>query len=130
MTVLLALLAFAAPSPDRNEHPAHRAHHRGCNTHRCDRRMARKAHRQTIRRWRRVARPYRGWLARVRWCESRGRYGINTGNGFHGAYQFTLSSWYAVGGRGRAPRAAPPKQDPHAVRLLWIQGRGAWPVCG
>jgi hypothetical protein len=41
----------------------------------------------------RVIGPYRGWLARVRACESGGRYNINTGNGFLGAYQFTVSSW-------------------------------------
>jgi hypothetical protein len=122
------LLIAAGPGHD---HPAHhRGHHRGCLSYRCDRRMSRRGHQRTLRRWRRVARPYQGWLARVRWCESRGRYAISTGNGFFGAYQFTLSSWYAVGGRGFPHWAEPAEQDFRAVRLLWVQGRGAWPVCG
>jgi hypothetical protein len=80
--------------------------------------------------WRRTARPYRGWLARTRWCESRGDYSIATGNGFFGAYQFTRSSWRAVGGRGLPHHAERLEQDYRAVLLLRRQGRGAWPVCG
>jgi len=105
-------------------------HHPGCNTDACERRVDRKEHRKTVRKWRRVARPYRFWLASVRWCESRNTYTINTGNGFFGAYQFTLPSWFAVGGRGMPHLAPPVEQDYRAVRLLWVQGRGAWPVCG
>ena len=81
-------------------------------------------------RWARVVRPYRRWLAGVRRCESGGDYAINTGNGFYGAYQFVLTSWWAVGGRGYPHRAEPLEQDYRAVRLLRVQGRGAWPVCG
>jgi len=106
------------------------AHHPGCNTQACEQRVDRKEHRKTIRRWRRTARPYRGWLASVRWCESRNTYTINTGNGFYGAYQFTVASWRAVGGQGMPHRASPPEQDYRAVRLLWLQGPGAWPICG
>lgn len=124
MTALLVTLALAgASAPDHSDYP-------GCNTLRCERRMVRKTHAKTVRRWRRVARPYRGWLARVRACESGGRYSTNTGNGFFGAYQFTLSSWWSVGGRGYPHNAEPVEQDYRAVRLLWVQGRGAWPVCG
>jgi hypothetical protein len=63
-------------------------------------------------------------------CESGGNYATNTGNGFYGAYQFTLSSWASVGGRGRPDLAGPFEQDGRALRLRSIQGRGAWPVCG
>ena len=98
-----------------------------CQTDPCERRVA---HRRTHHRWWRTTKPYRGWLASTRWCESRGRYAINTGNGFYGAYQFTLSSWRAVGGGGLPHLAEPLEQDYRAVRLLWVQGRGAWPVCG
>jgi hypothetical protein len=78
----------------------------------------------------RTVRPYRAWLAKVRQCESGGRYRTATGNGFWGAYQFTLSSWHAVGGRGYPHQARPLEQDYRAVRLLHLQGRGAWPICG
>jgi hypothetical protein len=78
----------------------------------------------------RVIRPYRAWLARTRACESGGRYNTNTGNGFFGAYQFTVRSWFAAGGRGMPHLASRREQDYRAVRLLLIQGAGAWPVCG
>ena len=78
---------------------------------------------------RRITTPYRGWLAGVRACESGGNYGTNTGNGFFGAYQFTLSSWAAVGGWGYPHLAAPLEQDFRAVKLLHLQGPGAWPNC-
>lgn len=87
-----------------------------------------------IRVWRdprlRAIRPYRAWLARTRACESGGRYSTSTGNGFFGAYQFTVRSWYAAGGRGMPHLAGRREQDYRAVRLLHIQGPGAWPVCG
>ena len=121
MIVLLATLALAAGTP---------ADYPGCNTRPCVRRVQARAHRRTIRRWRRTARPHRAWLAQVRQCESGGRYGTATGNGYFGAYQFTLSSWHAVGGQGYPHRAPPVEQDYRAVRLLWLQGRRAWPVCG
>jgi hypothetical protein len=82
------------------------------------------------RTWTRVVAPYKRWLARVRACESANTYTINTGNGFYGAYQFTVSSWHAVGGWGMPNDARPLHQDYRAVRLLRLQGRGAWPVCG
>jgi hypothetical protein len=82
------------------------------------------------RTWRQAVRAYRPWLRRVRQCESGGAYTTNTGNGFFGAYQFTISSWRAVGGWGWPHRASHLHQDYRAVRLLHLQGRGAWPVCG
>jgi Transglycosylase-like domain len=94
-------------------------------------REARRQRRQ-LRRIRLTVRPYRWWLRAVRYCESgnHGLYRANTGNGFYGAYQFTLSSWYAVGGSGYPHQASPLEQDYRAVRLLHLQGPGAWPVCG
>lgn len=101
-----------------------------CNTWRCVRRADRRALRRRLARWRRAIAPYRGWLASTRACESGGNYSTNTGNGFYGAYQFTLSSWRAAGGYGYPHLASPLEQDYRAVVLLHIQGRGAWPVCG
>lgn len=79
---------------------------------------------------REVVRPYKAWLNSTSLCESGGRWSINTGNGFFGGMQFTLSSWQAVGGRGLPHLAGKLEQKYRAVRLLRIQGRGAWPVCG
>jgi hypothetical protein len=89
----------------------------------CKARVARKHKRAYVR-------PYRGWLYRTRMCESGGNYAINTGNGFYGAYQFTLQSWRGVGGQGFPHRNPPLEQDYRAVRLLRLSGPGNWPVCG
>jgi hypothetical protein len=115
LAVMLATLAAHGPPADV------------CQTVRCERRVA---HRHTRRRWRRVTRPYRFWLYSTRMCESGGRYTTNTGNGFYGAYQFTITSWLAVGGHSLPHLAEPLEQDYRAVRLLHLQGVGAWPVCG
>ena len=65
----------------------------------------------------------------VRACESGGSYGINTGNGYYGAYQFAAGTWRGVGG-GRysayahqAPKFA---QDHMAYRLWKRSGWGPW----
>lgn len=104
--------------------------HPGCHTNECDRRVDKKEHKHTIRRWWRVVKPYNGWLEHTAQCESGGRWHINTGNGFYGGLQFTLSSWRAVGGAGMPHWASIIEQKYRGVRLLWVQGRGAWPVCG
>ncbi len=63
-------------------------------------------------------------------CESGGNYAINTGNGFYGGLQFTLSTWGAYGGRGAPQNASKSEQIAVAERVLAGQGKGAWPVCG
>jgi LysM repeat protein len=63
-------------------------------------------------------------------CESGGNYAINTGNGFYGGLQFTLSTWAAYGGRGAPQNASRSEQIAVAERVLAGQGKGAWPVCG
>ena len=62
-------------------------------------------------------------------CESRGDWSINTGNGFYGGVQFTLSSWRAVGGTGYPHHATKAEQIKRAELLLSLQGWGAWPGC-
>ncbi|MAT61568.1 MAG: hypothetical protein CMH41_08010 [Micrococcales bacterium] len=70
---------------------------------------------------------------RVRQCESNGRYSINTGNGYHGAYQFASGTWRGVGGglyssyAHTAPKFA---QDHMAWRLHQRSGWSPWPTCG
>jgi hypothetical protein len=79
--------------------------------------------------------------AGVRRCESHNNYSINTGNGFYGAYQFTISTWNWVSniiGRTdldgvRPDLAAPSDQDIVAQALAFEVaggGLGHWPICG
>lgn len=68
------------------------------------------------------------WDAIAR-CESGGNWAINTGNGYYGGLQFTLSSWRAVGGSGYPNEASPAEQIARAQMLQARQGWGAWPVC-
>jgi hypothetical protein len=63
-------------------------------------------------------------------CESGGNPATDTGNGFYGKYQFTLSTWQAVGGSGNPARASESEQDRRAAALLAQAGPGQWPVCG
>ena len=62
-------------------------------------------------------------------CESGGNWAINTGNGFYGGLQFTLSSWQAVGGTGYPNQASKAEQIARAKLLQARQGWGAWPAC-
>lgn len=62
-------------------------------------------------------------------CESGGNWSINTGNGFYGGLQFTLSSWWAVGGSGYPNLASKAEQIARAKILQSMQGWGAWPAC-
>lgn len=77
----------------------------------------------------RVIAPHRSRLLRIAQCESGGRWHIATGNGFYGGLQFTARSWWAVGGT-RLPHLHPRREQLYrAVRLMRLQGWGAWPVC-
>lgn len=62
-------------------------------------------------------------------CESGGDWSIDTGNSFYGGLQFTLSSWYSVGGTGYPNQASRDEQIMRAELLQARQGWGAWPVC-
>jgi hypothetical protein len=63
-------------------------------------------------------------------CESGGNWSINTGNGYYGGLQFSLSSWRAVGGPGYPHQQSAYTQAVYAERLKARQGLGAWPHCG
>ncbi len=69
------------------------------------------------------------WAA-LRNCESGGDYAINTGNGFYGAYQFNLQTWWGLGYSGLPSSAPPSVQDQAALRLWEQRGAEPWPVCG
>lgn len=66
---------------------------------------------------------------RIAACESGGNWSINTGNGFYGGLQFTLSTWRAYGGTGMPNNASRETQIAVAKRVQAAQGWGAWPVC-
>lgn len=66
---------------------------------------------------------------RLAMCEATGNWAINTGNGFFGGLQFTLSSWRAVGGTGYPHEASREEQIARGIKLQALQGWGAWPAC-
>ncbi len=66
---------------------------------------------------------------RVAMCESGGNWAINTGNGYYGGLQFSLSSWRAVGGTGYPNEASREEQISRGQMLQSKQGWGAWPAC-
>jgi hypothetical protein len=73
--------------------------------------------------------PASGIWAELRYCESRGNYGDNTGNGYYGAYQFSLPTWESLGYAGLPSDASPAVQDQAAQRLAQRSGWHQWPVC-
>ncbi len=64
-------------------------------------------------------------------CESGGDPDVISGNGlYHGLYQFSASTWQAVGGSGVASDAKSDEQT-YRAQILWDQsGPGQWPHCG
>ncbi|WP_322759154.1 transglycosylase family protein [Frankia sp. Cr2] len=66
----------------------------------------------------------------LRQCESGGDYGANTGNGYYGAYQFSLGTWQGLGYTGLPSSASPGTQDEAAIKLAARSGFSQWPVCG
>jgi hypothetical protein len=85
------------------------------------------------RSYRRAARPQApataANFARLRQCESRGNYSINTGNGYYGAYQFGRRTWRGLGYSGLPHQAPPHIQDEAAARLQAQRGWQPWPGC-
>ena len=66
---------------------------------------------------------------RLAQCESGGNPGTNTGNGFYGMYQFTLSTWQSLGGTGYPHEADAATQTAMAKKLQAQAGWGQWPAC-
>ena len=65
----------------------------------------------------------------VRWCESNGRYKINTGNGYYGAWQFAYGTWLGSGGsryESHAHKAPKFAQDHIAWKLWKMRGWQPW----
>lgn len=77
-------------------------------------------------------------LARLRACESNGRYDVVSASGsYRGAYQFSRGTWNGVAARhypelhSTDPAAASTFDQDRMARALWSeQGRSPWPHCG
>jgi len=66
---------------------------------------------------------------RLAQCESGGNWAINTGNGYYGGLQFTLSTWRRVGGSGYPHEASREEQIARGQILQARSGWGQWPAC-
>lgn len=66
---------------------------------------------------------------RLAQCESGGNWSINTGNGYYGGLQFTLSTWHSVGGSGYPHQASRGEQIKRGQILQARSGWGQWPAC-
>jgi hypothetical protein len=64
-------------------------------------------------------------------CESGGDPTIVDASGtYYGLYQFDMSTWASVGGKG-SPAAASPEEQTYRASLLYSRaGSSPWPVCG
>ncbi len=73
----------------------------------------------------------RATLESIASCESGGDPTIVSSSGlYHGKYQFSPTTWAAVGGSG-LPSEAPEVEQDYRAALLYVQsGPGQWPVCG
>ena len=66
---------------------------------------------------------------RLAQCEAGGNWAINTGNGYYGGLQFSLSSWRGAGGTGRPDQASRETQIAIGQNLQRSAGWGSWPGC-
>jgi resuscitation-promoting factor RpfB len=64
-------------------------------------------------------------------CESGGNWATNTGNGYYGGLQFSLSTWQAYGGSGLPSENSRETQIMIAERVRAADGGGysSWPAC-
>ncbi len=68
---------------------------------------------------------------RIAQCESGGNWAANTGNGYYGGLQFSLSTWRSYGGPSRPDLVSRAQQIAIATKVRDASGGyGAWPVCG
>jgi uncharacterized protein YabE (DUF348 family) len=63
-------------------------------------------------------------------CESGGNPQAVNPAGYYGLYQFSLSTWYGVGGTGNPTDASSSEQTYRAQVLYGRSGAAPWPVCG
>lgn len=87
-------------------------------------RWLKKPHRKVVRigtgpNWRGLAR-----------CESGGNPNAVNPAGYYGLYQFSISTWHAVGGKGNPTDYGYWEQTKRAWKLFKHSGRSPWPYCG
>jgi len=71
-----------------------------------------------------------GLLKRIARCESGGNpRAVSRDGRYRGKYQFSRSTWRAMGGKGDPARAAEAEQDRLAAELLAARGTSPWPNC-
>jgi hypothetical protein len=64
-------------------------------------------------------------------CESGGNpSAVSAGGTYRGKYQFSYSTWAAVGGSGDPAAASVAEQDYRAALLYSRSGSSPWPICG
>jgi Transglycosylase-like domain len=143
-----ALLSFFVPpvaaarhAPPHRHRLSHATHHRPRRTHRHGAARTSSVHpaargrsphttvRTHVVHVAATAVPAGGVWARLRDCESAGNYHEDTGNGYYGAYQFSLATWHSMGGQGRPDEAGVAVQDALARRLEAVAGWRSWPSC-
>lgn len=103
----------------------------GCNTRSCEHRVQARWLRQHYQHiWRSAPLTVRAHLRRIARCESHGDpRAISPSGLYRGRYQFAMTTWRTVGGRGDPARASGLEQDARAARLYRMAGPGQWPVC-
>lgn len=70
------------------------------------------------------------WAALAK-CESGGNpTAVSSTGKYHGLYQFSVSTWQAVGGAGLPSAASADEQTARAKMLYNRSGAGQWPHCG
>ncbi len=69
-------------------------------------------------------------LAKIAACESGGDpHAVSANGAYRGKYQFTRSTWHAMGGSGDPAHASETEQDRRALALLHARGVAPWPAC-
>ena len=66
---------------------------------------------------------------RLAQCESGGRWGISTGNGYYGGLQFSAATWRSIGYGGLPHQASKATQIQAGQQLQARSGWGQWPAC-
>jgi hypothetical protein len=72
---------------------------------------------------------YDGSWDKLAECESGGNWHINTGNGYFGGLQFSLSTWQGLGGTGLPSDHTREVQIAMGKKLWQTSSWAAWPAC-